>query len=237
MRDLSNLIVKSSEKFGFDVCQLMIIILSIFFTSSVSAQWYNPFAKKTAEDCVLEKIKDTRGEDAVRALQQSCYSKYDSASTSSEDDTAYKAKNKRLERCGLKQDSYKNHIYFSNVFFYSSKNAFFLGNIKRTNYNRAKNTIEFQNNNNIGISGVMIGFTKAKQCSDNKDGYEVITYCKAEGYGTTSGVSPSSFGIANCGNVPKDAASLGFCVVGFSPIYDKFDDSLLEFSERNGYCN
>ena len=69
-----------------------------------------------------------------------------------------------------------------------------------------------------------------------KDGYEVITYCKAQGYGTKSGVSPNSFGVANCGNVPKDAASLGFCVVGYSPIYDQFDDSLLEFSERNGYC-
>jgi hypothetical protein len=233
----SSLFGNPVKNVGFNICQMLLMSLAFLFVTSVNAQWYNPFAKKTAEDCVLEKIKDTRGEDAVRALQQSCYSKYDSASSSPADDAAYKAKNKRLERCGLRQDSYNNHIYFSNVFFNSPKNSFYLGNIKRANYDKSRNTVEFQNNNNIGISGVMVGFTKAKQCSDSKDGYEVITYCKAQGYGTKSGVSPNSFGVANCGNVPKDAASLGFCVVGYSPIYDQFDDSLLEFSERNGYCN
>lgn len=237
MRIFSFLFEKSVVKVGCSICQLLLLTLSISFVTSVNAQWFNPFAKKTAEDCILEKIKDTRGEDAVRALQYSCYSKYDSASSSPADDKALKAKTKRLEKCGLKQDSYNNHIYFSNVFFNSPKNSFYLGNIKRANYDKLRNTIDFQNNNNIGISGVMVGFTKSKQCSDNKEGYEVITYCKAQGYGTKSGVSPNSFGVANCGNVPKDAASLGFCVVGYSPMYDQFDDSLLEFSERNGYCN
>jgi len=233
----SSIFEKPFHLFGCYVRQLFLLTICIFIATSANAQWFNPFAKKTAEDCVLEKIKDTRGEDAVRALQQSCYSKYDSASSSPADDKAFKAKTKRLEKCGLKQDSYNNHIYFSNVFFNSPKNSFYVGNIKRANYDKYKNTIEFQNNNIIGISGVMVGFTKAKQCSDNKDGYEVITYCKPQGYGTKSGVSPNSFGVADCGNVPKDAASLGFCVVGYSPIYDQFDDSLLEFSERNGYCN
>lgn len=227
---------KPFVKVGCNICQLLLVTVSISFVTSVNAQWFNPFAKKTAEDCILEKIKDTRGEDAVRALQQSCYSKYDSASSSPADDKALKAKTKRLENCGLK-DSYKNHFYFSNIFFYSPKNSFYLGNIKRANYDKSRNTVEFQNNNNIGISGVMVGFTKAKQCSDNKDAYEVITYCKAQGYGTKSGVSPNSFGVSNCGNVPKDAVNLGFCVIGYSPIYDQFDDSLLEFMEKNGYCN
>jgi hypothetical protein len=232
----SNIFDMKFKKTGNNSRQLFLLTLAILFHTSANAQWYNPFAKKTAEDCVLEKIKETRGEDAVRALQMSCYSKYPSVNSSSTDDAALKAKNKRLERCGLKQDTYKTHIYFSNLFFYSPRNSVYLGNIKRPKYDRSRNVIEFQNNNDIGISGVMVGFTKAKQCSDNKDGYEIITYCKAQGYGTQSGVSPNSFGTASCGNVPRDATSLGYCVVGYSPFYDQFDDSLLEFSERNGYC-
>ena len=48
--------------------KLILLTLIIFSPATVNAQWYNPFAKKTAEDCILEKIKDTSGEDAVRAL-------------------------------------------------------------------------------------------------------------------------------------------------------------------------
>ena len=232
----SSLFGNPVKKFGFNICQMLLMSLAFLFATSVNAQWYNPFAKKTAEDCVLEKIKDTRGEDAVRALQQSCYSKYDSASSSPADDAAYKAKNKRLEKCGLKQDSYKAHFFFTNFSSYSAQTAPFISNIKRVDYNKTRNTVEFQNNNTIGISGLMMGFTKAKQCTSDKNNYEVITYCQLGNYGTESGVSPSSYGKMTCGSVPADAGSLGSCVVGFSPTYNQFDDSLLEFQERNGFC-
>jgi hypothetical protein len=95
----------------------------------------------------------------------------------------------------------------------------------------------FQNNNEFGISGISIGFTKKKQCSTNNDDYEVITTCKSQGIGTDSGVSFRSFGSANCGLVPSDAASLRYCVVSFSPTYKQWDISLLEFVEKYGFCN
>jgi hypothetical protein len=111
-----------------------------------------------------------------------------------------------------------------------------VGNIKRVSCNKNKNTLEFQNNNDFGISGVKIGFTKNKQCTSSDDDYEVIATCKAQGVGTNEGVNSRSFGMANCGVVPSDAASLRYCVVAFSPTYKNWDSGLLDFLESNKYC-
>lgn len=208
-------------------------IILFFFTLNANAQW-NPFKKKTAEDCILEKIKDTRGEDAVRALQQSCYMKYDSASSSSGNDKSLKEKTNREKKCNLDADAYKYHHFFSTIVSNKPSTQVIISNIKRPKYNQQERNIEFQNNNSFGLSGVFIGFLSGKNCSSNKNDYEVTTYCTRN---TKEGVSAGSYGKLPCGSVPSDAARLGFCVIGYSPIYDQFNDDLLIFKENNGLCN
>ena len=95
------------------------------------------------------------------------------------------------------------------------------------------NPIEFQNNNSFGLSGVVIGFLNGKNCTSNKNDYEVTTYCARN---SKVGISAGSYGILPCGSVPPDAARLGFCIIGYSPIYDQFNDELLIFKEKNGLC-
>jgi hypothetical protein len=212
---------------------LHLVLILFLFTVNANAQW-NPFKKKTAEDCILEKIKDTRGEDAVRALQQSCYMKYDMASSSSGDDKFLKEKVKREKKCDLDADAYKYHHFFAIIANSKPSTQITISNIKRPKYNQQANTIEFQNNNSFGLSGVFIGFLNGKNCTSNKNDYEVTTYCSR---GTKEGISPGSYGKLPCGSVPSDAARLGFCVLGYSPIYDQFNDDLLIFKEKNGLCN
>lgn len=212
---------------------LYLVLILFLFSVDVGAQW-NPFKKKTAEDCILEKIKDTRGEDAVRALQQSCYMKYDSGTSNSGNEKTSKEKEKREKKCDLDTDAYKYHHFFSITVKERPSTQITISNIKRPKYNQQDRTIEFQNNNNFGLSGVLVGFTKNKNCTSNQNDYEVTTYCARN---TKVGISPGSYGILPCGSVPSDAARLGFCIIGYSPIYDQFNDDLLIFKEKNGLCN
>jgi hypothetical protein len=142
------------------------------------AQWYNPFAKKTAEDCILEKIKETRGEDAVRALRMSCYAKYESVNSQSPSSTnADKDRERRLKSCKIEFDDYKFREMFD-VFSTKSREVNkVIDNVKKATYDRASNSISFQNNNDFGVSVLMIGFTKGKACGANKADYDYTTSC------------------------------------------------------------
>ena len=212
---------------------LYLVLILFLFAVNVNAQW-NPFKKKTAEDCILEKIKDTRGEDAVRALQQSCYMKYESESSNSGDDKFSKEKAKREKKCNLDADAYKYHQFFAITTNNKPSTQIIISNIKRPKYNQQEKTIELQNNNSFGLSAVFIGFGNGKTCTSNMNDYEVTTSC---GRSTKEGISPGSYGILPCGYIPSDAGRLGFCILGYSPIYDQFNDDLLIFKEKNGLCN
>jgi hypothetical protein len=225
---------------------LKVIFLALIITTPViaGAQWYNPFVKKTAEDCILDKIQNTRGDDAVRALREACYDKYenaDSIATEEANKTALKGLSKRLKTCGITEEKWvdfrNGHVYFGFGGKSTDKVSVYINNIKRVNYSKKNNTVDFQNNNEFGISGISIGFTRNKQCTTNNDDYEVIATCKSRGIGTDSGVAFRSFGLADCGLVPSGVASLRYCVVSFSPIYKQWDSSLLEFLEKYGFCN
>jgi hypothetical protein len=209
----------------------------VCLSPTLEAQWYNPFSKKTAEDCILEKIKETRGEDAVRALQMSCYAKYESVNSQSPSSTnADKDKERRLKSCKIEPDDYKFIELFDVLGTKSREVSKIIDNVKKANYDRASNSISFQNNNSFGISTLMIGFTKGKVCSTSKSDYDYTTYCG--GSNSKSGVSTVSFGRLSCGTLPSEVSKLGMCVLGFSPTYDRFDggDSMLAFKEKNGFC-
>jgi hypothetical protein len=211
--------------------KLFFLALNLFLATEINAQWWNPLAEKTYDDCVLENIKDSMGEDAVLAVQRACYSKYGENSKNQRPKSDPEAK--KREDCGVNSDTYKSWISFSNEKG-NNNNEFtisVLDKIATRSYDTKKNVFEFQNNNNFGISGVKLGFTKSESCGT----YAVSTFCSSSR--TTSGVGSSSYGKLSCNYVPSDIGEYGYCVTGYSPVYDQFDWSIYEFGKNNGYCD
>ena len=198
------------------------------------SQWWNPLAPQNFDDCVLKNLKQGMGEDAVRALRQSCYNKFPQATA--QDTKQEREKKNRYLKCSLDEKHSKNWMFFgadpSNKVFWRTTEI--LNQLRERSYDSAKNTVSFQNMNDFGISMVQVGFTKSKQCPETAKDYAYTTFCG--GGSTRWGVGVVSFGSLSCGQLPKAAKSMGYCLIGYSPIYDQFDDSLLEFKERNGYC-
>lgn len=197
------------------------------------SQWWNPLAPQNFDDCVLQNLKQGMGEDAVRALRQSCYNKFPQATA--QDTKQEREKKDRYLKCSLDEKHSKNWIFFEadhKKDFRRTKEI--LNQLRERSYDSAKNTVSFQNMNDFGISMVQVGFTKSKQCPETAKDYAYTTFCG--GGSTRWGVGVVSFGSLSCGQLPKAAKSMGYCFIGYSPIYDQFDDSLLEFNERNGYC-
>ncbi len=109
--------------------------------------------------------------------------------------------------------------------------------VKNLRYAEQRNSIEFQNNNSFGISGVLIGFTQSNHCHDDPEKYEYTTLCANSD--TKDGVSSVSFGRLPCNEVPRAAKTMGFCSIGYSPVYGRFttdSHSLVEFMESQALC-
>jgi hypothetical protein len=213
----------------------ILIILNLLLASSTSyAQWWNPLAPKDYDDCVIKNLKSGMGEDAVRALQYSCMQKYPPKSTAAET-IAEKKVDEKYKKCGLDREHYKNHMFFALGSRSSYITSEIISKIKTFKYDGSTNKVGFQNMNSFGISGVMVGFTTNKQCPQTTEEYQYSTYCSS--HSTESGVAPSAYGSLSCGQLPKEAKAMGFCPIGYSPMYNKFNESLLDFKENNNYCN
>jgi len=206
---------------------------SLLVPNLVHAQWWNPLAPKDFDDCVIKNLKSGMGEEAVRALQYSCMQKYPSKESAAEKMAAQKL-DARYQKCNLDKNHYKDHIFIPIGGANRGRTSFILSNLKEYEYNSGSNSVEFQNKNAFGMSGVMVGFTNSKSCSSEIGDYKFSMYC-AKGT-TKDGVSSGAYGYLNCGAIPKSAKSMGTCLIGYSPQYDKFNDSLLAFMESNGDC-
>jgi hypothetical protein len=209
----------------------VLIILS--HQSIAKAQWWNPAAPKDYDDCVIKNLKSGMGEEAVRALQFSCMQKYPQKTTAAEK-LAEKKAEERYKKCRIERDHYKTHMFISLEARDNIKTNEILSKLKSFKYDGAANRVSFQNINSFGISGVMVGFTSAKQCHQKTEDYRYSTYCNA-GF-TERGVASSAYGTLNCGELPREARALGFCPIGYSPMYNQFNESLLDFLEKNNYC-
>jgi hypothetical protein len=117
----------------------------------------------------------------------------------------------------------------------SNKTSEIISKLKTFKYDGSANIVTFQNMNSFGISGVAVGFTTNKQCPQKTDEYRFSTYCT--NVSTDNGVAANSYGTLSCGQLPREAKVMGFCPIGFSPVYNQFNDSLAEFMEKNSYCN
>jgi hypothetical protein len=215
---------------------IFLAALSLLLPLISYGQWWNPLAPKDYNECFIKNMKEGMGEDAVRALQYACIQKYPAPK---ESQSSINEKNKREERykkCRIDKDDYKTHMHLAIGARESYKTSQVLEGVKNFQYDGQFNTVSFQNMNSFGISGIMVGFTKSKQCHAEIKDYAYSTYCTSY-RGTESGVASKSFGSLSCGNLPREAKSMGFCTIGYSPFYNKFNDSLVDFLETNGYCN
>ena len=52
------------------------LIILFAYSSHAEAQWWNPFAPKNFDECILDKVKEGMGEDAVRAVQYACAAQF-----------------------------------------------------------------------------------------------------------------------------------------------------------------
>jgi hypothetical protein len=214
---------------------LTIFAVNLLIIHSISfAQWWNPLEPKDFDECVIKNLKSGMGEEAVKALRFSCMQKYPPKTTAAEV-LAEKKADEKYKKCRIEKDHYKNHMFLALGSRDSYKTNEIINKLKTFKYDGASDKVSFQNMNTFGISGVMVGFTTDKQCPQKTEDYRFSTYCNT--FSTDNGVASSAYGALSCGQLPKEAKAMGFCPIGYSPMYNKFNESLIDFLEKNNYCN
>lgn len=241
---------KSKKSITFESA-LRVFFLYLFgsLCNTASAQWWNPLAPKNYEDCILKNMKDVSGDDATQAIKDACRQKFPQELDANDrrilEKLAQESKLKdaEYEKCGIRSNNRQDyHFLFSLGEGTPAQNAVtqnILNQLNNKLYDYLERTIGFQNNNNFGISAVRIGFTKLKQCTQKQSEYTYTTVC-TNNWPTTPrtshGVPPNTYGTLSCGKLPRQANSLGMCIIGYSPIYNPFDDSLLDFLRSVKSC-
>jgi len=216
----------------------IVFILLILTKPLVSnAQWWNLTGPKDYNDCVLKNIKSGMGGEAVKLVEEVCFEKFLLKSDPNQKKLQQNL-DLRYSKCRIKKEYLSSHIVFSGegaIESHNSKNREFLSRIKSLKYDAVNSTINFQNMNSFGVSLIQLGFTNSKSCPSKKIDYSFITICNNND--TDKGVGFESYGGLRCGSLPKEAKLMGYCAIGFSPMYSKYDDTLLELLEKQGYCN
>lgn len=213
---------------------IMSFLILTLALSSAHSQWWNPMSPKDYNDCIIKNLKDGMGEDAVTALKFACYEKYPPQLTAQEK-REESLKKQKLAKCGIEEDHARFH-WFINL---NERKPATLNKILKSldveEFNPYSNYAKIHNKSGFSISGIMIGLTKAQNCPTDLDAFDAIAYCKS--YSTEFGVIASmSYGKFSCTEIPQKAKKLGICVVGYSPQYNQYDDSLIKHKEYVGLC-
>jgi len=212
----------------------ILLALGVVLVSPLAyAQWWNPFGPKNYDECVLDKIKDVHGEEAVAALKESCMNKFPPESTPAEK-AAYEALAKRRKACGIADEDYKTQILFS---VDPSKPrgrvvADLISNLSKIS--KSYDQFWFQNNNSFAVRAVQVGFSKNKDLrSWRSQDFDLTVYCGTQ----YEAVLGNSYGHLTCQPVSSDANTMYFWIIGISPVYDHFNSELPDFMEAHGMCN
>lgn len=118
------------------------------------------------------------------------------------------------------------------VFFPIDSIAGQMSDLTERNWDSKTRTISFQNKNSFGISGLRIGFTNSKSCSENIQDYRFTIWC-GDRY---SSVAARSYGSLSCGPVPDEAKKMGYCFLGLTPTVRETPEFWIDFYEQNGLC-
>lgn len=220
---------------------LKALFMSFILPVSVSV-FAGIFGPSSFEDCILDGVKSAKSQAAVDAIKQACAIKFsDTRETKSEKNTR-ESKEALIRKCGLTApQDYDGSIYISND--YKNRLGLIISNIKGGEFAPESPVsgvkwfpFKFQNNNQFGISGLMIGFTGDKSCPSDMSKFKATFYC---GYPNPDvGVSAQSYGKVFCPNeAEKFLRSSGSCVIGVRPIIDRFNVGMAKFMDSNNLCN
>ncbi len=220
-------------------CRLTIFLIAFLLFNSSHAGLFGP---SNYEECIISEVKNAKTEAAANIIRQACMKKFPTKEMLDE-------KNKREERekmvakCRLT----KNEDAAGNVFLSLQSNPGingFLNNLVNRKldvgsfqiygvaYPYAR--IEFQNNNKVGVSGLLIGIGPKGNCSSSVSDYRATYYCTADS--AMEGVSAYSSGSINCPNGARDAKG-GWCVIGFRPMHNPWKDGLADTMNILNLCN
>ena len=206
-------------------------VLGCGLAFAAHAQWWNPLAPKTLDECILQNMKGVTSNDAATLVAQACARQFPPAESEEG-----KKKKKLLDTCGLDADHWKTRIVFTIDSKRNPAKTSEIGrNLKKVSFNSQMTSLKLQNNNNFGLSTVMVGFVRSKTCPTIISEYEATVVCGNPS--TNGGIGPNSYGTFACNEVPIEVRGYGICVIGISPIYDQFNDDLQNWMMANGYCN
>lgn len=182
------------------------------------ANWFGFGEPKSLEDCLLKHVDKGMSDAAVNAIIYSCSEKFPS-----ESDKSHSKNKKLLEKCRLSSVKPGTQIYLYNQ--RDAKPAArdtvqgVANNVVIEEFEPVNGKLKIHNKSSMNLGGLAIGFTKTKTCPDELKAYAAISHCSA----VQSGINALGYGAMQCQEIPKSARKLGYCVVGFTPRYDRFD--------------
>lgn len=209
-------------------------ILAVIFTvfPAVSFAFFGP---KNFDDCVLKSMKGVTSDEAAKLIYSSCLSKFPSA----EDKKAISEQQKteqRYKNCGMTTElRNSNGTFYIDSFQANPQSEKFqqvLTKIIIEEYNAPASRIKVHNKNDFPISKVVIGLTKSKSCPSNYNDYDAIAECG----GGLEWLGAQKYGPLKCSAIPPKTRRHGYCLIGYAPTFNSYDDSLLAHMENRGYC-
>lgn len=189
---------------------LVLLALPILgWSGIVSAGLFGP---SNYDECILDGVKTASNKAAVSAVYDACERKFQSP----EDKKAERERKALIKKCRIpeKADSVIAFIGVQNT----PEVWPVIENIKNRKFAMDSYTpvVKFQNNNQKGISGLMVGMgAKGKNCSANYSDYDATFYCGGGWEG--AGVSPNSYGSVPCPNEIKNFIGKPWCIIGVRP--------------------
>ncbi|MBU3547467.1 hypothetical protein [Polynucleobacter sp. MWH-Jannik1A5] len=171
------------------------------------------FGPSNYDECILDGVKKANNKAAVHAVYDVCERKFPSP----EDKKTERERKALIKKCRIseKVDSTISYIGLQNTPEVWSA----IENIKNIKLVADGYTpvVKFQNNNQSGISGLMLGMgVKGKSCPTNYAEYDATFYCGGSWEG--AGVSPNSYGSVPCPEEVKNFSRKSFCIIGLRPL-------------------
>lgn len=220
-------------------CKPLIFILIAFILSNSS--FAGLFGPSNYEECVIDGVKNVKAEAAVNAIRQACMKKFPTKEML-EEKKKLAERDKIIAKCGLtKSDDTAGNIFLAlqtrpeiRGFLNNLANRKFdTGSSQIYGVNYPYAIIEFQNNNKIGVSGLLIGMGINGSCSDKVSDYKATYYCTAQS--AAEGVSAFSSGRINCPNEARNVKG-GWCIIGFRPMHNPWIEGLAETMNNLDLC-
>lgn len=208
----------------------IVAVFVMVFLAPLNTYAWSLFGPKTYEECIQVNMKGVASDKAAVAVEDSCYTQFLEA----KDNALLEKKKQRFANCGIPLDIWKYRKVFSIDTVNPAVTDKYLNNIKNLSLNRNNMQLSLQNNNDFGVSYLKIGFIKGKTCPTKIADFESTIACSTNS--SKEGVQTKSFGTLSCDGANNKDKNLPFCLASYSPVYDPFNEELITFMEKNGYC-